>query len=334
MDYSVKDSSIIYNPNYYQAYYRKDDSLRVGCVREVKQTPDGTVLYVVECSIGGNQVPINCLLMSRWGGAHNYEEYRLRSWANKVPDPSKIPSTESSYKYRSGDVVIVGFLNGKGREGIILGGIRHAARDFKLQENVEYLSIFNGLEKKVDAKGAYTVTFKGKAINDEKLDIPGEKVPEPEYNEEIAGSFFGFDETGGFTIDDNQSSSIKIVKNADSPSLTITSGQNVITLSGSSDEGTTTVETTTLSFTSTSATFESAEVFSVDAGDLKLKGSTVALGNDSFELIEGLIELLDGIGSLVITSPVGTCTPVMAAPQWASKIIPIKTKLETLKGSL
>jgi hypothetical protein len=332
-DYSVNDSSVSRDADSFRAYDRKDNSLRVGMVRETKTVSDGSTRYVVEMYVGGAQVPISCQLMTRFGGVYNFEEYKVRAWANKLGDPSLLPTTGSSYDFRSGDTVIVGLINGTSREGIILGGIRQEARTEELGDDIEYLSRFNGLETKIDKDGAYTVTFQGTPINEPLLDTPVPPV-DPQFNPLTSGSFFGFDSTGSFTIDDNSSSSIVITKDLASPAITITSGQNTISLAGNPALGETTVTTSTLNFSAIDTKFDSKKEFAVETLQLKMKGAQVAIGNDVFELIDGLIQLIDGIGSVVVTSPVGNCTPISAAPTWPSLVIPLQIKMRAIKGSL
>src|SRR5690606_17875171 len=121
------------------AHIRRDTAIRVGIVREMRTVADGSTRYIEEVFIGGNQVPVSCQLMTRWGGAYNFEEYRVRSWAGSVSNGFLPPTTAGSYEFRSGDTVVVGFINGKSREGIILGGIQHESRDEEIGEGISYL---------------------------------------------------------------------------------------------------------------------------------------------------------------------------------------------------
>ena len=122
MDYSVRDSSIIPDPYSTSTYTSKDDSIRVGIVREERILQDKSTRYVVEVFMDGRQVPVSCVLMNRFGGIYNFEEYRVRPWG-KIKSDLLPPGTADKYTYRSGDTVVVGFLNGNAREGVILGGL-------------------------------------------------------------------------------------------------------------------------------------------------------------------------------------------------------------------
>lgn len=336
MDYSVKDSSIFFDDYSYSTQQSKDDSLRIGIVRECREVTDGTVRYLVEVFIDGNQVPISCQLMTRFGGPYNFEEYRLRAWANKVKSGKFLPTTISTYDFRAGDMVVVGFIAGKSREGIILGGIRHESRDLELGDDIEYISKFNGLETKIDVDGAYTVTFNGTPINEIALDLPGAPIIPPIYNPLTSGSFFGFDAQGGFSIDNNTGVSLAITKTVTGGVFTITSGSTTIEIDGTVPGlSTTAISTDSMTVDVTQdLTINPTLSLKAETLQLSLKGTQVAIGNDAIELVDGLIQILDGLGQVTVTSPVGTCTPIMASPQWASSIIPLIVKLNTLKGSL
>jgi hypothetical protein len=67
---------------------------------------------------------------------------------------------------------------------------------------------------------------------------------------------------------------------------------------------------------------------------ISLKGTQVAIGNDQFELFEGLDKLITALGAIVVTSPVGTCTPIQAAPTWATDVLPLQLKIKALISSL
>ena len=81
--------------------------------------------------------------------------------------------------------------------------------------------------------------------------------------------------------------------------------------------------------------FKAQSTFKMEATEsISIKALNVAIGNDTIELIDGLLQIIDAIGQITVTSPVGTCTPIMASPQWASGLVPLITKFNTLKGSL
>lgn len=336
MDYSVRDSSIIPDAHAIAAYTSKDDSIRVGIVREERTLEDGSTRYVVEVFMDGRQVPVSCVLMSRFGGIYNFEEYRIRPWG-KVKTGVLPPGTAGKYSHRSGDTVVVAFLNGTAREGVILGGLRHPGREEDTTPgNIEYLSRFNGLETQVRTDGSYKVLFKGAATNEKLLDAPlGTPIAPPIYNPLTAGSYFGFSSNGSFVATDSKQF-IKIDKNLTSGAIIISSGKSTIELGGNAAIGTTTIKTDNIVMeASMKASIKSTlDMNFQSTKSISLKSMQVAIGNDQIELIDGLIQLIDAIGQTVVTSPVGTCTPIMAAPSWASSVIPLKVKLSILKGSL
>jgi hypothetical protein len=335
MDYIVRDSSLYQDPDVFSVYDRRDSAIRVGIVREERETSEGTTRYIVEVFIGGNQVPVSCTLMTRFGGIFNYEEFRVRPWLKTSTGGMLPPSTASSYDLRSGDTVLVAFVDGKSREGVILGGIKHPGRDEQTSiGDIAYISVFNGLETKIENSGAYKVTFNGKPINDVLLDVPiGQPLPAPQYNPLVAGSYFGFEDDGSFTASDG-SQMIKITKNPVSGSISIESGKNKMVFGGNPALGKTTLETDTLIFKALSTSIGTTKDFKLETLQLSLKGAKIAIGNDAFELFDGLVQLIDALGSLVVTSPVGTCTPLQAAPTWAAQVLPLKLKIQTLKASL
>lgn len=336
MDYSVRDSSIIPDNYSTQAYNDKDNSIRVGIVREERMLKDDETRYIVEVSMDGRQVPVSCTLMTRWGGVYNFEEYRVRPWG-KIKTPVMAPGTAGKYTYRSGDTVVVAFLNGNSREGVILGGLRHPGRDEETTEgNIEYLSRFNGLETQIRTDGSYKVLFKGAPINETLLDIPlGAPIMSPVYNPLTSGSYFGFSSNGSFVVTDSKQF-IKIDKNIASGAIIIKSGKNTLELGGNIAIGTTTIQTDNIVM---EATMNASMKANLDMNfqstkSISMKALQVAIGNDQIELVDGLVQLIDALGGLVVTSPVGTCTPLMAAPTWASAVVPLKIKLSILKGSL
>lgn len=339
-DYIVKDSTLTGSNSTKEYYTPSSGHIYVGIVRE--ETEDAEQIgtrYVVEIFTDGQQVPISCVPATRFNSPYNFEEFRLKPWRRgSTPDSSLDPKTAGPYMYRDGDTVVVGILNGNMREGIILGGIKHPTRETKTESgSLSYYSVYNGLETKIDDKGAYTVTFQGAPKNDAENKKPGKEVsPEPEYDDEISGSRFGFDETGSFVIDagsEEDSNFIKLTRDSSGDSITITSGNSTINLAGSSD-GEIAVTTGKIAVEAKDLEIKADKSIKAETLELSLKGTQVAIGNDTIELIDGLIQILDGIGQVTVTSPVGLCTPVMASPQWASTIVPLIVKLNTLKGSL
>lgn len=333
MDYTVRDSSIAANPHARAVRDGGDYSIRVGMVRQMKETPSGDVKYIVDVASGGRQIPVSCTMMTKFGGVHNYEDYVLRPWAKSFPT-AFLPggSSVSQYNLRSGDVVLVAYLEGQAREGVILGGLAHPARSKQVSAgDIEYNSKFNGIEKIITKNGSYKTLFHGAAINDALLDIPptGADVPEPIYNPLAEGSYYGFSSSGSFIASDGNQQFLKIGK--DNFQTTIVSGTASLTLNALG--GIVNIRGTQLAVDS-QLYFIKAAVIGADTTVFSVKAVQVAIGNDQIELVDGLLQLIDAIGSLTITSPVGLCTPFQAAPQWAASVLPLKIKLTTLKGAL
>jgi hypothetical protein len=334
MDLTVRDSALYQDSSSFNTYDRKDDSIRIGIVRDEREAKDGTMRYIVEVYMAGKQVPVSCVLMTRFGGAHNFEEYNIRPWlktsGNLLPQ-----GTASTYDLRSGDSVIVAFLDGKSREGVILGGLSHPSRaKLTKKGEIAYFSTFNGVETKVENNGAYTMTFNGKAINDKILDIPsGQKIPAPQYNPLVAGSFFKCDDKGSLILSDGKQN-IKINKDIVSGSISIESNKNKMVFGGNTALGKTTLETDSLVIKNLSTSIDSTKDIKIKSLQVSLKGTKMAIGNDAFELFDGLIKLIDALGTLIVISPVGNCTPLQAAPTWATSVLPLKLKIQTLKSSL
>jgi hypothetical protein len=336
MDYIVRDSSVLPDMRSIAATLEQDTSIRVGIIREEQETKTGTI-YVVEVLIDGKMVLVGCVPMVRFGGAHNFEEYKMRGWLATAAGALS-PTAGAQYKARSGDVVVIAYLNGKSREGVILGGLNHNSRKPKLEMGtIGYLSEFNGLETSIKDDGSYKVTFKGYApTNDAALKLPptGVDVLPPVYNPLTGGSYYGFNSGGSFIASDG-SQTIKIYKNIATGSIILKSGSSQIELGGNPAIGNFSVQSGkgVMDF-QTTASIKSTVGLALQSLQVSIKGTQVAIGNDQFELFDGLIQLIDALGSLVVTSPVGTCTPLMSAPTWAAQVLPLKIKLSLVKGSL
>jgi len=337
-DYIVRDSSVLPSRNARAAEYDKDTAIRIGIVRKVETTTDGPI-YSVEVLTNGKITLVGCVPMVRWGGAHNFEECGVRPWLLTAIEAMPPQTALAEYSTKSGDVVVVAFLNGKAREGIILGSLNHTSRKPKLKPgDISYLSEFNGLETSIKEDGSYKVTFKGySAANLTALKLPpkGVKVAPPLYNPLTGGSYFGFSDNGSFVASDG-SQFLKIHKNPATGSVIIKSGSSQLELGGNPAVGKFSVTTGSIVMESSlEASIKAKLAVKIEAtAQVSIKAQQLAIGNDQFELFDGLTQLIDALGSLVVTSPVGTCTPLMSAPTWAAQILPIKMKLMVLKGSL
>jgi len=339
-DYIVPDSTLYKDEESYTLYDSKDNGIYVGIVRKSIEVEDVGTKYLVEYFSNGSQVPISCVPMTRFNSPYNFEEIRYKPWLRGPATSELLPKgAVSTYDMRDGDVVIVASINGDGREGVILGTIKHPSRETMTEEEtLAYYSVYNGLETKIDPEGAYTVTFQGAPLNDAAPIPPGlREVEEVKYNTVIAGSFFGFDNTGSFTADVSNelgTNMIKLTRDPAGGSIMIESGKNIISIAGTPALGELSVTTDAYKVEVLESEMKATTTMKFEALQMSIKGTQVAIGNDTIELVDGLLQILDGIGQVVVTSPVGTCTPIMASPQWASNITPLITKLNTLKGSL
>jgi hypothetical protein len=332
-DYIVKDSSLLPSIDAFRVYHQSDCAIRVGIVRSRQEEKDETIRYIVDVFYRGKQMPILCVMMTQVNGVHNYEEYNLRPWL-AVKTPIQSPAAISTYDLRSGDVVLVAFLDGQGREGVILGGVSNPARPPRIKDDEQYVSQINGLKTVIKKDGSFKIEFNGKPINDAALDIPPTGVPYPEavFNPLIKGSRFGFDNDGSVFLTDGKQA-IKIKKGLLSGSMVLSSGTNNISLAseiavpeiGISSGGNVTIQA------NQSIDLNSLLAFRATALETSIVSAQVAIGNSAFELIDGLIQIIEGIGDLTITSPTGTCAPVNTSPQWAAKILPLLTLMKTLK---
>jgi hypothetical protein len=335
-DYIVKDSSLLPSLDAFSVYSASDCAIRVGMVRSLKEEKDDTIRYVVDVFYRGKQMPILCTMMTKINGAHNYEEYNLRPW-NKTGAPIPTSAATSTYDLRAGDIVLVAFLDGQGREGVILGGVTHPSRPPRIQEDEDYVSEVNGVKTVIKKDGSYKIEFQGKPVNSVQLDIPpaGQPTPPPVYNPLIAGSRMGFKKGGSFFVKSG-TQYISLKKGLLGGETILSNGSNNITLThGTSlDE----IGISNLGNVSLSAAqaidLRSLLVLRAQALETSIYSPQVAIGTPAFELIDGLIQILEGLGDLTITSPVGTCTPFNLAPQWAAKILPLLTLMKTMKVDL
>jgi hypothetical protein len=299
---------------------------------------DDSLIYIVEVLVNGKQVPVSCTTMVKWGGAHNFEEQTLRPWLNGFPAGALSPASAGNYVARSGDMVLVAYLNGQSREGVILGGISHNARKKRLKGGkVAYLSEFNGIETSITDNGSYKITFKGYAATNQaalKVAPSGAAILPAVYDPLTGGSYYGFSSKGSFVASDGKQF-LKISKDIAKGSIILKSGSSQIELGGNSAVGSFSVKAgKAVIELDTTASIKSKTELALQSLQVSIKATQMAIGNDQFELFDGLGQLIDALGSLVVMSPVGTCAPLQAAPSWAAQVLPLKMKIAAIKGSL
>lgn len=327
----VKDSSIWVDPAQRTALNRMDSMIRIGIVKAAFNDADtGELRYLVETQSHGQKINMNCRLMRRFGGVFNFEDYIYQGYTTTgTPDPV------AAFNAKAGDAVIVGQLNGQGREGVILGGFTHAARTTTLQASggPQYQSVFNGLQTSINKDGEWTITFQGQPTNLNLLSkTPSVAIPAPTYNTSIGSSFMKFDKTGSWTLSDNATSNPQsIFMDKASGAITATSG--AVSLKLNKGDQSTTLTCQVLNINSSNTITETTGDYSLTASSTaKFKSPKVAIGTESIELLDQLTQLIMNLGLVTPISPIGPCTPLAATPQWA-QVQEIMTKLTQIKGT-
>lgn len=333
-DYIVKDSSLWSNRSSVRALQKRDTQVRIGMVQKsVLDEKSNTRKYIVEIYDGGNRVPVICMPTSTMGGVYNYEEFAIQGY-----DRGESEEGVGNYKIRPGDVVVVAYLRGQSKEGVILSFVQqHPAKTPKLTEEdgMAYASEFNGIERTIDKEGAYKVTFKGAPINLKDLSQPitGKPIPKPEYPEETTGSYYEFDKTGSWNITDNakeKPQSIKVDKATGT--ITLTSGNIVVKMEKEAEK--TSITTKELSIEASDKIEAKTKEYKMDASkSVKIKSAKVAIGADGAELLDLITKLIMKIGTLQPISPIGPCSPLQVASTWP-EIQAIQQKIKSITGTL
>lgn len=327
----VKDSSIWYSPKNFAAMQEKDPYLRLGVVQKsFLDEENGDVRYLVQIFDRNDKIQVNCRVLRRFGGVYNYEDEILRGYnTTDKPDPV------DDFSAKAGDCVLVAFMNGEPREGVILGGMTHAARSMTIKptDGPQYISEFNGVETSINKDGEYKLTFKGQPTNLARLaDIPNAKIVAPKYNMDIGGSYWTFNKTGGWKVNDaakENPQSIEIDKAGGT--LTVTSGKVIIKITKASE--TINVTSKMLDIASTDKINATTKEFSVKAETaIKMNSAKIAIGQDGVELLDQIFQLVEKLGMVQPISPIGPCTPLMATPQWA-QVKQVQSKVKQITGT-
>lgn len=329
----IKDSSIWKSVDSYKASKSRDTSINLGIIRTANFNPvTQEITYIVEVQRDGDKLAVPCRTMTNIGGIFNYEEYTKQTY-NYDQGSDELPAFET----KAGDTVLVSFLNGDPREGIIIGSMHHPGRqrELSLDDGVQYKRVINGVEHLINNEGEYTVTFKGQPTNLKLLsDKPGNKaIPAAEYDQEVGTTYYKFDVEGGWTVSDNATSDPQTVHiDKSNGEITITSGK--IELKMAKQDEATSLTTKTLDISATDSMTTLTKKWATEASEsAKLKSPKVAIGTDGIELLDQLVKLITAIGSQTIITPVGPAAPVSASPQW-SQVAQIQSKINSIKGSL
>lgn len=381
-----------YSPNYIGTI--------ISCVFHEKTQ---SLVYEVEVLIRNSPIKITCKPLYQYSSPLNYQEFYIQT--HEIKGDSKIHTYQ--YSYRVGDIVFVSFIgNDVSSGGYIIGSLAHSGKKIKINEEINYYSIFNGIEEVINKNGEYTVTRKGIPSNlkDILTHSSNTNIPEPKYDSEDSGTFFSFKKDGSFEINDSKQQFfqidrtkkvIKIQSNKclfefgetskDKESLFIKTPQNVkieagtsifqignktnggpssfflkcetngiiqaksvllnassgVTISGSGisceSKGTSESKCNTMKISATSNyTLSSPSIkisasnsFSLSSSKTKIESQKLYIGNSVFEILRGLIEIIDSIGTLSPPYHYGPIPPLRTSPTWA-KLETIKAKIKSL----
>lgn len=330
----INDSSVWRNKNQFEVAMKKDAAIRIGMVREKKfNTTTNTTKYIVEVFNSGNQILVACDRLDSFGGVFNYEEYTHQ----ELKVENREVSSESKYSVRSGDVVVVAFANGDSREGIILGSIKHPGRKEKLSpsDGIAYISEFNGVENKINKDGEYRVTFKGIPTNIADLQKPssGNDAPTPTYNTSVGGSYSEFDKTGSWTLTDSAQSKPQTIK-VDKPNGKISIISGDVTVVIDKNQQLIDINTKDMKIAATNSIKQNTKEFTLDASTFtKIRSPKVAIGANGVELLNELVKLITYLGTVVVVSPVGFCSPLNSSNTWPN-VLKVQQAINQIKGSL
>jgi hypothetical protein len=302
-------------------------------IRDVVNTNDtNSIKYIVEVFNNNTQIPVTCVPLNKLGGVWNFEESTRRGYVH-----GKDMASLGNYAARPGDVVLIAALNGDFREGVILGGLNHPGHTpvLSLDDGIAYQKVFNGLTEEIDDTGAYTVTFNGMPTNVEVLSRPPTgniPIPDPIYDAAKAGSFYGFDSNGSFTVGDAASSNPQFFK-IDKPGGTVTAQAGMVSLVLDKNAQSTTLTTQSTVVNSSKSITATTGTYSMKAStSASIQAPMVAIGTSSVELLAQLAMLIDKLGLVTPISPVGPCTPLMATGQWAD-VMAVQAKIKSITGS-
>jgi len=331
-DNIVKDSSIWTDPDTRSTLNKVDGLIRIGIVKNAYNDADtGELIYLVETQSNAKKINMSCRMMRRFGGVYNYEDYINRGYkTTDAPDPV------NAFDAKAGDAVLVGQLNGQGREGVILGGLTHAARHTAIDATLgpQYQSEFNGIQTIINANGEWTLTFRGQPTNLAMLNnSPAAALPAATYDTAVGSTFMKFDMTGGWIINDNANSDPQLIHiDKAAGVITVNSGQISLTMTKSSQAVQLTCQSLTINSKNTIT--ETTTDYSMTASaTAKINSPKVAIGNGGIELLDQLTQLIDALGKVTTISPVGPCTPLNAVDDWPV-VEQIKAKINQIKGTL
>jgi hypothetical protein len=329
---SIKDTSIWRHEGFFQAAEKKDGYLRIGIVKRIFKVENAEMRYHVEIRDRNDRIEINCRLLRKFGGVFNYEDTVMHGYKfDNKPDPVE------TFGAKAGDMVLVGYINGESREGIIIGGLDHPARssDLDVTKGPQFKSEFNGIETSINEDGEYTVVFRAIPTNIAELDnTPADQLPSPEYDTTIGGSFFMFDKTGSFEINDVSQTIGEQSYRIDKANGTIETKSGNISLKFTKEPEQVDLKCKITNIVSDDTFNNTTKEYSLDAStSTKIKSPKVAIGKDGIELLDQLSQLIDALGKVIAISPVGPCNPLVTSPEW-QEVASVQSKIKEITGGL
>lgn len=326
----VRDSSL-YGSKVKSSLQNVYGDIKIGIVRSFEyDSTNDTHFYEVEVTHSSTKYILKCRQMSKFGDVYNFEEWGMRA-ASKASTNNKKPEM---YKERVGEIVIVAHIGGNAFDGIILGTLRHPARKTKIKpDTLEYMSEFNGLMTHIGEDGSYKLMFQGKSLTSDALTYSaGGTPPQAQFNSLISGTYISIDGSGNLDLNDGGAMPQYVKVDKTNGKISITSGSIFVDLERNS--GKISINSIDTEIKSSVSLKIQALNTSIDSSvDLKIKSAKIAIGFDGVELLDSIVQIVDAIGKLVVSSPVGPCSPVSTAPTWA-ELEAIKIKLSAIKGSL
>ena len=337
-DEIVKDSSIWTSSEEFAAVSPGDTAIKIGTIREIQFNANiDDMRYIVEVSDDNNTLPIICIPLTRWGGAHNFEEYTLRGY-KAVNDPTIDLGPPGN---KPGDTVLIAYLSGDGRQGVILGTMKHPGRTRRLNtsDGIAYVSQFNGLETTIKKDGEWKIEFNGLATNTKKLlDPPTKAVYQATFNSKIAGSFMRFKNEGSWEVNDTASSGLQsILINKQAGTTTITSGKVVVKINKGPESITTTCKVYTVN--SADKISENTKVAETNASSTyTVRSPKIAIGSGGTELLQQISDQLDKLSTLFGTvaphTHIGNLGYPSAPPDTQSAWTTAKSDMSKIKGKI
>ncbi len=261
-EYTVKDSSLWQDVKTINLHSAKESSIRLGVVQseQFDKTLQETV-YVVEVSTTRGYIPVLCRKSERFGGAFNYEEYSHQTFQQEQD-----PMANRDFQACPGDLVLVAYINGLKNFGVIVGALRHRARQEKVSKKSGYYSEFNGIETVINDKGEWTLTYKGLPKNIKTLNSSSRsKLPPPSYDTDVGSGYMKWDTTGSLTISDNSKKGDQTIK-IDKPNgkITIKSGNTILTIDKNSES---------YEIKNKSTKFNSSDLFEINTKTMNVNAS-------------------------------------------------------------